>query len=490
MCLAWVPLMYLHQQKKSVWWVILAFLGWNLGSIGWLGAVAVNQAMALIPALMVNTSLFSLAWWLFRKKKQILSPRFRWLSLPLAWVPIEWIHFYWDLDFPWLTVGNALADWPSIIQWYSITGVAGGSFWILAINGILFEIWLQKKWKNKFYIALLSTVIIAPILVSVSLNVIRHKANSTNEKNTAIPVVVVQPNIDSYTDKYDWGKFADQFHWLAKESQQYTKPNTWIVWPETAVPGNFLVRFPADVEPQTLHIWQLDSLSNLSKRMPETNFLVGASCAGIFRDEKAENGQRIETYNAFLWYRNGILRDVYQKSKMVAGVEKLPFENIIPGIKSLALDFGGTTESLYGQDHLASFDDGHATVCPLICFEQDFGKHAASGNHANFIAVGTNDGWWNNTNGHIQHFSIAKVRAIENGKWVARAANTGISGFINPEGAVVGKTLTWNQQGSIFMNISSTTSQTIYAQWGDWFVVLLSIILGSLQIYGMASRKN
>jgi apolipoprotein N-acyltransferase len=295
-----------------------------------------------------------------------------------------------------------------------------------------------------------------------------------------VTVTVIQPNIETYQEKYNWGKHAGQFHSMAQLTEK-SGNGDWIIWPETSVPGTFPVRFPAGFDRKSISIWQLDSLENLSLRLKNKNLLVGASCYGVFLDSHSTNANRVETYNAFLWFRNGSLKGIYQKSKMVAGVEKIPFIDVFPGLKSLALDFGGTTESLRGQDTLSVFFDGTSSVCPLICFEQDFGRHASKGNSGNFLGIGTNDGWWNNSNGHRQHFEFARLRAIENRKWVARAANTGISGFIDPEGNVIGNSLNWDEKGAITQEISLQKTSTLYALWGDVLVVALGLVLLGFQ---------
>ena len=472
MLMAWVPLLWLWKEKKSVLWPILAFVGWNFGSIGWLLEVQVNQLMAFLPALIVNTSLFTLAWFLVRRTWTRLPSGWSWLALPLGWIPVEWIHFYWDLDFPWLTVGNALAEWPFLAQGYEIFGTALGSFWILGMNGILFSILSKEIQWNRKTQGMAIVALIFPIFF-LPLGWMEHGEGK-------VTVTVVQPNIETYQEKYDWGKYAEQFHSMALLSEK-PESGEWIIWPETAVPGTFPVRFPAGFNRKSISIWQLDSLENLSLRLKNKNLLVGASCYGVFHDSLSPNANQVETYNAFLWFRNGTLKGIYQKSKMVAGVEKIPFIDVFPGLKSLALDFGGTTESLRGQDTLSIFFDGTSSVCPLICFEQDFGRHASKGNSGNFLAIGTNDGWWNNSNGHRQHFEFARLRAIENRKWVARAANTGISGFIDPEGNVIGNLLNWDEKGAITQEISLQKTSTFYAQWGDVLVVALGMVLLGFQ---------
>ena len=84
-------------------------------------------------------------------------------------------------------------------------------------------------------------------------------------------------------------------------------------------------------------------------------------------------------------------------------------------------------------------------VAPIICYESIYGEFVAkqANQGADFLCILTNDGWWGDSPGHAQHFSFAKLRAIENRKWVARSANTGISGFIDEKGNVIQKTSYW-----------------------------------------------
>jgi len=119
-------------------------------------------------------------------------------------------------------------------------------------------------------------------------------------------------------------------------------------------------------------------------------------------------------------------------------------------------------------------------LAPAICYESiygDFLRHYVK-KGANLITIITNDGWWKNTPGHIQHFHYAKLRAIETGCWVARSANTGISGFINPKGAVI-EAKGYGEAASLKQTISLTTNApTFYVQHGDWlFQLMLSLTI-------------
>jgi apolipoprotein N-acyltransferase len=117
-------------------------------------------------------------------------------------------------------------------------------------------------------------------------------------------------------------------------------------------------------------------------------------------------------------------------------------------------------------------------LAPAICYESIYGdflrQYVKKG--ANLITIITNDGWWKKTPGHIQHFQYAKLRAIETGCWVARSANTGISGFINPKGAVT-ESKGYGVAASLIQSFSLTNSvPTFYVQHGDWLFQVMLIL--------------
>jgi apolipoprotein N-acyltransferase len=130
----------------------------------------------------------------------------------------------------------------------------------------------------------------------------------------------------------------------------------------------------------------------------------------------------------------------YHKSKLVPGTEQLPFVSTLPFLESLAisLDENSASGTLGKSDRAMALGEG-VKAAPVICYESIYGDYVSDyvGDGAQWLAVVTNDAWWRNTAGHKQHFSYAKLRAIEQRKWVGRAANTGISGFINPKGESV-----------------------------------------------------
>ena len=141
---------------------------------------------------------------------------------------------------------------------------------------------------------------------------------------------------------------------------------------------------------------------------------------------------------------------LYHKSKLVVGVENFPYKNILqPILGDAMIDLGGTVATKTTQNDRAVFETSQGSkVAPIICYESVYGDYVSDyvKNGAQFLAIITNDAWWGNTQGHQQHLSIARLRAIESRRWVARSANTGISAVIAPNGTIMER-LEYEKQG-------------------------------------------
>ena len=128
-------------------------------------------------------------------------------------------------------------------------------------------------------------------------------------------------------------------------------------------------------------------------------------------------------------------------------------------------------------------------VAPIICYESIYGEYVAkqAKQGAQLLCIMTNDGWWGNTPGHKQHFSFAKLRAIENRKWVARSANTGISGFINEKGNVIQNSKWWTPM-ALKQAIIPLDQITFYATYGDYLGRFSAVLV--LALFGVAIFKK
>ena len=133
---------------------------------------------------------------------------------------------------------------------------------------------------------------------------------------------------------------------------------------------------------------------------------------------------------------------LYHKSKLVVGVENMPFTHLFKPIEKLAINLGGTVGTIGTSKERTVFvrERDHLKVAAVICFESIFGEFCTKfvRNGAQLFFIITNDGWWKDTPGHKQHMAYARLRTIECRRSIARSANTGISAFINQRGIKVG----------------------------------------------------
>jgi apolipoprotein N-acyltransferase len=184
---------------------------------------------------------------------------------------------------------------------------------------------------------------------------------------------------------------------------------------------------------------------------------------------------------------------VYHKSKLVVGVETLPFRNIIePLLGNVMLDFGGTVLTRATQEEREAFPlYSGVKISPVICYESVYGEFVTGyvRNGAQVLAIMTNDAWWGDTPGHKQHLAYARLRAIETRRAVVRSANTGISGFISPLGELTAK-LPYNTKGVLSATVHPQKNITLYVRYGDYIFRLGGFVAGLMLLFSFSRRKN
>ena len=169
--------------------------------------------------------------------------------------------------------------------------------------------------------------------------------------------------------------------------------------------------------------------------------------------------------------------DIYHKSKLVLGGEKLPFISMFPFLEKYSVELGGTSGLLGVGEKPKVFEAKGVSYAPLICYESvygDFASHFVK-QGANIICIITNDGWWRDTPGYKQHRMFSQIRAIENRRSVARSANTGISCFIDQRGEIISE-LGWNEYGALQAELNQNEEFTFFTRYGD-FIGRLSVFL-------------
>lgn len=457
--------------RKIFGLAFLSFVLWNTASIYWVFN-SLHAAMPLPAALAISLIPFGLgallmafAFWGYYAVSQVLNKTCSYAALLCFWISYEYLHQSWDLAFPWMNLGNGFAQTHQLVQWYEYTGVYGGTIWVLLANILIFEALRHKSRK-------LGLFGLAWIIVPAVASLIRYETYTENINPAN--VVVVQPNVDPY-QKYGSLSSEQQLARLIDLSKQQAQPNTeYFIWPETAMVG---FTDEEQIRANGLYLQVLNFLQPYAN----ANVLSGIESYKNFgKDSVASaqydpgSGNFLVPYNAAINIENAANVQFYHKSKLVPGVEQLPFPRFFSFFKSAFSAFGGSTGG-YGKQAKPSvfFAQSGMGVSPIICYESIWGAYVAESvqNGAGFIAIITNDAWWGNTSGKDQHLAYAKLRAIENRRWVARSANTGISGFINQRGDVVKKSEWWVPT-ALKADINLNEEQTFYTQYGDVLAIL------------------
>jgi apolipoprotein N-acyltransferase len=221
---------------------------------------------------------------------------------------------------------------------------------------------------------------------------------------------------------------------------------------------------------------------------PNVSYLGGISIAEIFTDTTrmttqtnvARDGRTLyNDYNSAMFLAATDSLQIYHKSKLVVGVENFPYKNILqPLLGDAMLDLGGTVATKTTQKERSVFQiKNSAKVAPIICYESVYGEYVSDyvKNGAQFLAIITNDAWWGNTQGHQQHLSLARLRAIENRRWIARSANTGISAIIDDRGNIL-ESLAYGTEGAIKGTVYPKTKVTFYTTHGDYIARIASLM--------------
>lgn len=365
--------------------------------------LAISLTAAFCAALALLHSLF--AWCYVRFVRAL--PGGMLLGFPALWVLSEWLRDWLLTGFPWLYLGYAHVDtW--ISGWAPITGVFGLSF-ICAITGsCLFLAWRSRQVATwAFYSVIIVTLwgggaILAPI---------QWVARASEEPLT---VALVQPNVPQ-ENKWDPKWYRPILRQLREATEPVLDADI-VVWPESAVP-NYLQRAQGFLGP----------MSEAAKRS-ETTII-----AGIPYREEGE----AKYYNGItaIGYGEG----VYLKQRLVPFGEYIPLESTLRGLIAF-FDLPMSAFSA-GPSNQPPLKAGAYRVSPFICYEIVYSNLVAkAARNTDLIVTISNDTWFGRSHGPLQHLQMAQMRARENGRYVLRATNNGVSAIIDERGQIIERT--------------------------------------------------
>jgi len=386
------------------------------------------------------------------------------LVFPLAFTAMEWlIGHLGDVRFPWLGLGTSLTDAPVLVQWADLAGSRGVTWWLVWCNVLLADALLAlPAWRAAGRRA---APVAASVLLALGYGIWRERTLPIRDVGV---VGLVQPN-EGFQEKWEESR-ADSIVTraldLSRRVWAQARPDL-IILPESAIPYYLTLRPNWDAE---LERFAAES---------HTPVLTGA----LHVETSASGGYT--TYNAAFFYDStGQWRSspVYEKHYLVPVVERVPFVPVawfrrVPWLSKWSGGFGrGASLPLY-RTTLGRFG-------VIICYEsifEDLARHYRQ-EGADFLVNITNDGWYGRTAGPYQHAAHVVMRAIETRMGVARAANTGISEFVDPLGYPHDQTRL-EVQATVAGRLRTSDVIPLYVRFGDW-VGLLSAV-GALVLGGM-----
>lgn len=482
--IAFVPLLYLEDKHYSFWISSITFLIWNALTTWW---VWKSTALGTIGMIVLNSLFMTCVFWAYHFVKTRLYDNKKGYYLLIIFVlAFEYLHLNWQINWPWLNLGNVFSHYHTWVQWYSITGIAGGTIWVLLANILVYK--LLKDYK-KIYVVYVLLVLFIPLIVS------KIQYACYDEKGSDVEIVVVQPNLDPYTEEFTLNPKQIMERNLSVAAPMMTENTRFVVSPESAIQENIWLD---NID----KYYSIKELRRFIDKYPQACYVIGISAYGLAPDGSENDFAARKFYDVdkyFYAYNTATLITIdsiqlYHKSRLTPGAEAMPSWWFMRMLKDSALDLGGTVGTLKKDSEAKTLSFDNHRVAALICYESVFGEYVTEfvRKGADMLFVITNDGWWGNSPGHKQHLEFSKLRAIETRRSVARSANTGISGFINQRGDIIEQSKYW-EQTALRNTIKTNDKLTFYVRYGDYLYkisVFMTALLVAMTIVKLILKKQ
>lgn len=492
---AFVPLLFLQDRVGFSWFYYITFLIWNALTTWW---VWKTTAAGTIGMILLNSLFMTCVFWAYGFVKTKLYDNKKGYYLLIIFVlAFEYLHLNWQINWPWLNIGNVFSHYHSWVQWYEFTGIAGGTVWVLVANILIYKFLCQfdqpkgveKSFEKRKYSILFLCVLFIPLIIS------KIMYFSYSEKGEDVEIVVVQPNLDPYSEEFTLNARQIMERNLSVAAPLVTENTRFVVSPESAVQEDIWLE-------RIDKYYSIKELRRFIGEFPNTCYVIGLSTLGLAPDSSENDFAARKFYDVdkyFYAYNTAslITKDTiqyYHKSKLTPGAEAMPSWWFLRMLKNSALDLGGTVGTLKKDTEAKVLSFDNHKVGTLICYESVFGGYVTGfvKKGADLLFVITNDGWWGNSPGHKQHLEFSKLRAIETRRGVARSANTGISCYINQRGDIIEQSKYW-EQTALCNTLKSNDKLTFYIRYGDYIYkisVFLTALLVAMTIAKLILKKQ
>ncbi len=437
-------------------------------------------------------------------------------AFPFLWTAFEWLHSLGEASYPWLTLGYTQVLHTTFAQMADLGGVWIVSFVVVFVNSLLAQLLFVHREQHRFSISAplrwLMLPQVRPRAVGILLLIVLPLAYGAIQRaqwshaelltRTDLPtttIAVVQPNINP------WKKWREDASPYSQMQRAITiqdsliraagKPDL-VVWSETAVP--FRILDPANAFYfSALRTWVDTSGVALLAGFPDDTLYVNGAPPSARKVVIDGDTVRYDSFNSAMMLTPGarlVKPPVYSKMKLTPFAERLPYADEFTFAMSwvewgVGISAWGLGPSQHTLDYPVHGDT--ARMGCIICIESIYPDFVANfvRRGANVLAVVTNDGWYNYTAGPHQHYWIAAMRAIETRRYMARCANTGISGFISPAGESLQYSTIATEIGMV-EKLSLIEDQSVYVRFGDWLPMLATALAGATILLAAFRRKE
>ena len=468
---------------------------WELIAISWIGLSGFSKpeyfmvigglltaVLHPIVYLLPPTILF---FFVARNIKFKIHPELILIVLPPIWIAFEYLQTINELTFPWLSLAYTQTYNLSKVQYIDITGMYAITIWIIIISILLFMGFRRisfKKWeiksKNSFALLLL---ILAIYFIPDMYNMITSaKSEYTNNfSDGTLNVAIVQPNKDPWK-KWSTDQIAitEEYTGLMKDAANGKPKPQLIILPETSLP--YVLRMPMNA-PKHEIIKSFVDRTGIPVLIGAPDIVYYSDTDNVPVDAREfSDGDKYDVFNTAILIEKGVKINDYQthdKFKLVIGSERMPYQDKLIFLRDMIKFTVGLSNFQIGKDTVLFDLDGKYKFNTAICYESVFPEFFANyvDMGADFSVIITNDGWWGKMFGTYQHNQYATFRAIENRRWIARSANTGISCTIDPYGNMYDATEI-HERTIINSTIGIRKEKTFFTKNGDILSKLMIII--------------
>jgi len=472
---ALLPLFVAAARARSKWEAF--FVGWTSQTIAWLlmvpwvvrvmshyGGLPYITGVLIFIAMAMFLGLYGGLFAFVVRRIDPGASFARWLLVPLAWCAIEYARTFLFSGFPWNLIAAAIVDYTPLVLFDRVAGPYALGMLIL-LPSTLAAWWIESRPRGLQSIAVTALVIII-CFVWWATGLVAAKLIERPTAPRPSVAALLQPNI-SQEMRWDDANLAQIFTRMTTMTDDALAHGAHVViWPESTVPLSYA---RTDFYRDTIE---------LATREHHADVILGSVAE--------DPSDATKMWNAAFLVSDGKTVGHYDKIRLVPFGEYVPLRKMLFFAHKLVravgeFEFGAKDTPLAGR-----FRYG-----PAICYEVVYPQIARTQvvHGADVLVTITNDAWYDGTSAPRQHLNQARLRAVENDRYLLRAATTGISAFVDPTGRII-EELPMNRQGIIYATFETRTSETPYARMGDWFAWVACVIVAIALAKETIQRKR